>query len=160
MSPSAQNWRRWHLYPVFFFSSRRRHTRYIGDWSSDVCSSDLQSDGSLKQRNGQHQAIASLESKQDPFQPAEWSDFHSNSLSHFEEHPGLPGQSCLDRSLERDNFLLVHGNRCLADSHDLDNPGRREDGKSIEQIESAKQVAWEKRDFKFLHSIGPAPLAM
>src|SRR5437764_11778652 len=27
--------------PLFFFSSRRRHTRYIGDWSSDVCSSDL-----------------------------------------------------------------------------------------------------------------------
>src|ERR1017187_7177300 len=25
----------------FFFSSRRRHTRYIGDWSSDVCSSYL-----------------------------------------------------------------------------------------------------------------------
>src|SRR5437762_5753806 len=25
----------------FFFSSRSRHTRYIGDWSSDVCSSDL-----------------------------------------------------------------------------------------------------------------------
>src|SRR5437762_8581152 len=25
----------------FFFSSRRRHTRYIGDWSSDMCSSDL-----------------------------------------------------------------------------------------------------------------------
>src|SRR5437879_6546778 len=25
----------------FFFSSRRRHTRYIGDWSSDVCSSDV-----------------------------------------------------------------------------------------------------------------------
>src|SRR5437879_7632598 len=28
----------------FFFSSRRRHTRYIGDWSSDVCSSDLEVD--------------------------------------------------------------------------------------------------------------------
>src|SRR5207248_7504574 len=25
----------------FFFSSRRRHTRSYGDWSSDVCSSDL-----------------------------------------------------------------------------------------------------------------------
>src|SRR6266487_5187642 len=25
----------------FFFSSRRRHTRWTGDWSSDVCSSDL-----------------------------------------------------------------------------------------------------------------------
>src|SRR3712207_8138858 len=27
----------------FFFSSRRRHTRYWRDWSSDVCSSDLPS---------------------------------------------------------------------------------------------------------------------
>src|SRR2546427_2195658 len=26
---------------VFFFSSRRRHTRFDCDWSSDVCSSDL-----------------------------------------------------------------------------------------------------------------------
>src|SRR3712207_5436154 len=29
----------------FFFSSRRRHTRYWRDWSSDVCSSDLVLDG-------------------------------------------------------------------------------------------------------------------
>src|SRR5699024_11779125 len=28
---------------IFFFSSRRRHTRSKRDWSSDVCSSDLQS---------------------------------------------------------------------------------------------------------------------
>src|SRR3712207_7375878 len=29
------------IFAVFFFSSRRRHTRYWRDWSSDVCSSDL-----------------------------------------------------------------------------------------------------------------------
>src|SRR5207302_6148789 len=29
------------LYSGFFFSSRRRHTRFSRDWSSDVCSSDL-----------------------------------------------------------------------------------------------------------------------
>src|SRR5947209_10563488 len=29
------------MYINFFFSSRRRHTRYWRDWSSDVCSSDL-----------------------------------------------------------------------------------------------------------------------
>src|SRR5262245_65431365 len=29
------------LLPMFFFSSRRRHTRCLSDWSSDVCSSDL-----------------------------------------------------------------------------------------------------------------------
>src|SRR6267154_3816427 len=32
------------LWP-FFFSSRRRHTRWTGDWSSDVCSSDLSAAG-------------------------------------------------------------------------------------------------------------------
>src|SRR5690606_39568922 len=30
------------LMVYFFFSSRRRHTRFSRDWSSDVCSSDLQ----------------------------------------------------------------------------------------------------------------------
>src|SRR5690606_40273896 len=29
------------LFLYFFFSSRRRHTRFSRDWSSDVCSSDL-----------------------------------------------------------------------------------------------------------------------
>src|SRR5256885_8893720 len=32
---------------MFFFSSRRRHTRLQGDWSSDVCSSDLEQLGRL-----------------------------------------------------------------------------------------------------------------
>src|SRR5437867_7965327 len=35
-----------HLFhALFFFSSRRRHTRSYGDWSSDVCSSDLSRTG-------------------------------------------------------------------------------------------------------------------
>src|SRR5690606_37830936 len=32
---------------LFFFSSRRRHTRFSRDWSSDVCSSDLASDAGV-----------------------------------------------------------------------------------------------------------------
>src|SRR5256885_7719624 len=35
------------LWFIFFFSSRRRHTRLQGDWSSDVCSSDLLSNFGL-----------------------------------------------------------------------------------------------------------------
>src|SRR2546430_5234475 len=31
----------WSVLCCFFFSSRRRHTRFDCDWSSDVCSSDL-----------------------------------------------------------------------------------------------------------------------
>src|SRR5215467_15468787 len=41
---SRSSWRRdqGHVHHVCFFcSSRRRHTRLQGDWSSDVCSSDL-----------------------------------------------------------------------------------------------------------------------
>src|SRR6266496_1932774 len=30
-----------YLWDIFFFSSRRRHTSSLRDWSSDVCSSDL-----------------------------------------------------------------------------------------------------------------------
>src|SRR5256885_7893639 len=35
----------------FFFSSRRRHTRLQGNWSSDVCSSDLRLWAKLEDRN-------------------------------------------------------------------------------------------------------------
>src|SRR5262245_62399422 len=32
------------FFSSFFFSSRRRHTRCLSDWSSDVCSSDLRTE--------------------------------------------------------------------------------------------------------------------
>src|SRR5712692_11496629 len=37
---------------IFFFSSRRRHTRWNCDWSSDVCSSDLAPVGIIPERSG------------------------------------------------------------------------------------------------------------
>src|SRR5689334_24820573 len=37
---------------MFFFSSRRRHTRWNCDWSSDVCSSDLRRAGGLPDAGG------------------------------------------------------------------------------------------------------------
>src|SRR5262245_62817592 len=36
----------------FFFSSRRRHTRCLSDWSSDVCSSDLDKLEKMLERAG------------------------------------------------------------------------------------------------------------
>src|SRR5256885_3874444 len=41
---------------LFFFSSRRRHTRLQGDWSSDVCSSDLHVPGALLWTGDSHAA--------------------------------------------------------------------------------------------------------
>src|SRR5256885_11106509 len=45
---------------LFFFSSRRRHTRLQGDWSSDVCSSDLKTekpDGKYSQEENENRGI-------------------------------------------------------------------------------------------------------
>src|SRR3989440_1753192 len=39
-----------HCVYIFFFSSRRRHTRSDRDWSSDVCSSDLFDEGELENK--------------------------------------------------------------------------------------------------------------
>src|SRR3712207_7368879 len=66
---------------VFFFSSRRRHTRYWRDWSSDVCSSDLV-DGP-----------AAMASATDPEQMAKWAEEFrlgpdetlEGVLAHYEE---------------------------------------------------------------------------
>ena len=41
------------VFLFFVFSSRRRLTRYIGDWSSDVCSSDLGGLGKSVNENGE-----------------------------------------------------------------------------------------------------------
>src|SRR5438445_13475425 len=46
-----------HVFFFFFFSSRRRHTRYWRDWSSDVCSSDLDTPGSSGSEEGGARSI-------------------------------------------------------------------------------------------------------
>src|SRR6267154_5542623 len=56
------------LFLFFFFSSRRRHTRWTGDWSSDVCSSDLRLDPRARPRlrhplGGQLFLVAGAEGK-------------------------------------------------------------------------------------------------
>src|SRR3712207_8979032 len=42
---------------LFFFSSRRRHTRYWRDWSSDVCSSDLKQLATFREKLGASRAL-------------------------------------------------------------------------------------------------------
>src|SRR3989475_3578909 len=41
----------------FFFSSRRRHTRFDCDWSSDVCSSDLNIERAVKKGTGELEGV-------------------------------------------------------------------------------------------------------
>src|SRR5205814_7730148 len=46
-----------YIFFFFFLSSRRRHTRCLSDWSSDVCSSDLDRAGSVLIHLGNEQFL-------------------------------------------------------------------------------------------------------
>src|SRR5688572_32647392 len=54
-------------YIFFFFSSRRRHTRFDCDWSSDVCSSDLRR--SMHQAEYYQQLFQALGVQSGPLEP-------------------------------------------------------------------------------------------
>src|SRR5689334_23486285 len=58
------------VFVFFFFSSRRRHTRWNCDWSSDVCSSDLIGTNDLIQYtlavDRDNSAVAGLYNASDP----------------------------------------------------------------------------------------------
>src|SRR5690606_6830991 len=50
---------------LFFFSSRRRHTRFSRDWSSDVCSSDLDEGGFVELALARAEAAGRRERRRD-----------------------------------------------------------------------------------------------
>src|SRR6266480_7959802 len=52
---------------IFFFSSRRRHTRLTCDWSSDVCSSDLL--GGKKRRLKERRRFRPARKRDRPWRP-------------------------------------------------------------------------------------------
>src|SRR5207248_5342273 len=83
----------------FFFSSRRRHTRSYGDWSSDVCSSDL---------DAEHLAARTRRARADADQQASDAGLHqlvgrglANAVAHHHRRSHLTAQSAEVRSEER-----------------------------------------------------------
>src|SRR6266481_5348151 len=69
------------IFFFFFFSSRRRHTRWNCDWSSDVCSSDLDERYWLKGMKTFQATDPGLgpggevSSRDHPFQTFQWADY-------------------------------------------------------------------------------------
>src|SRR2546430_7547876 len=69
----------------FFFSSRRRHTRFDCDWSSDVCSSDLSDDTDIPLGNGtdgvydrvefKYNRLSEMKEKKDQIQTIHTTDY-------------------------------------------------------------------------------------
>src|SRR5205085_8361946 len=81
-----------------FFSSRRRHTRFDCDWSSDVCSSDLMTTTSKKVQ--QQEPVpdfnwSEMSTSQHFVQFYETDDFLLNSLSEFIGMGLAEGDACI-----------------------------------------------------------------
>src|SRR2546430_10091260 len=91
----------------FFFSSRRRHTRFDCDWSSDVCSSDLSSKASellstqirtqivgFPLPDGLH-AVAMI--KETPFGPFAYHGFVDSTGAYLRSEERRVGKECRSR---------------------------------------------------------------
>src|ERR1035441_10996780 len=63
------------MWLYFFFSSRRRHTRCLSDWSSDVCSSDLN-----KEAAKASEGLISLSQMKTPLTASSATDCKAQSL--------------------------------------------------------------------------------
>src|SRR5690606_39457593 len=87
----------------FFFSSRRRHTRFSRDWSSDVCSSDLHQfgDGCLTARGEKRADVEDAEQAAVRFDDIEVERLAGVRVRVAEVLDGLAGQigraSCRER---------------------------------------------------------------
>src|SRR5437762_10429033 len=84
----------------FFFSSRRRHTRYIGDWSSDVCSSDLPPPS--YRRGGRGSYSASCRRRVAPSRPQRGSMFYASSVKQTWTIQMLPGTRSEERRVGKE----------------------------------------------------------
>src|SRR5260221_11903485 len=85
---------------MFFFSSRRRHTRSLCDWSSDVCSSDL---GRRQCLVGDRCAGAAIADKTlPPTSPAAYGDTKAQTISTLEK---------IRAQLQRDRKKVGKGKR-------------------------------------------------
>src|SRR5699024_12764329 len=94
---------------VYFFSSRRRHTRSKRDWSSDVCSSDLKKDHKFMKKK-----LKQLEIDYTPYlELFELADDEKQKFSIFEqtEKVKIGRASCRERVKRREMKELYKRNR-------------------------------------------------
>src|SRR5256886_10277542 len=94
-----------HVCHFFFFSSRRRHTRFDCDWSSDVCSSDL----NWRRRP----ARASARTSREPWSSADsscWSSRSSSLITEIKQAAWSPLPGPRARSEEHTSELQSQSN--------------------------------------------------
>src|SRR5437016_6648152 len=98
----------WKGSTLFFFSSRRRHTRLVSDWSSDVCSSDLATKATTGSASSPPPALRS------PSASASRSEEHTSelqSLTNLVCRLLLEKKNMIEHGCERENNRSLPGGR-------------------------------------------------
>src|SRR5690625_5605231 len=90
----------------FFFSSRRRHTRWPRDWSSDVCSSDLTLFHPLAIENALARILSLTYYTKDEI-------FKYGELYFSWDHHSSFNQISIDQTLEKINYELEFANQFI-----------------------------------------------
>src|SRR3712207_2292214 len=112
------------LCSVFFFSSRRRHTRYWRDWSSDVCSSDLEPERQLSHTQMTFRVLGPHERGR--FAPEAWG--HLLSLSGAGRLSAAELEHVIDRALSQiDGRIALDDLRSLIEGAGFDEAGPASD---------------------------------
>src|SRR5256885_8902234 len=92
-----------HSVIFFFFSSRRRHTRLQGDWSSDVCSSDLP-----RSKAARRAAPARARRRAATAPPARWRGRSEEHTSELQSPCNLVCRLLLEKKKNKVDKLLLH----------------------------------------------------
>src|SRR3989440_9578426 len=101
------------IYFMFFFSSRRRHTRSDRDWSSDVCSSDLMIRHTRSDRDWSSDVCSSDLMIRHTRSDRDWSsDVCSSDPSELQSRSDIVCRLLLEKKVDKD-----HKNPLLHSSH-------------------------------------------
>src|SRR5215213_609407 len=152
----------------FFFSSRRRHTRLVSDWSSDVCSSDLARD-----------VVSEVRRREDDRGPAEHEIVGAGERRHRCRVDGVPSndeveaagllKTCIARVERRRAERVVERAQGIGAAHrvEVHGEGARTGGAGAERVVAGddRRLGWcserERRgcgecEGKFTHDTSPA----
>ena len=104
--------------------------------------------------------MSSLRLDVDAFETRQGPGFDHYPSSGLEVRPRFMSELRTDQLLKGRNFRFRDRNRRTIETYDLNESGRRDDGKSIENVESTEQIAREQWRFNFLHAVRPASPAL
>jgi len=99
------------------------------------------------------------DSSHDAFNTPQWAPLHANLLAHDYGGPRQSGKPGVHDRLNGHNFSFVDRLRSLSFTHEVKEARSRQKREALIQIQTAKEIAREKRQVHDFYPVRPAALA-